>query len=281
MLLNILQGLALTTLATATPIFKRDFPDPEPITGDVQGFVHDPTGEYYLLIPYYQKYKANSYALVIRRGENSYYLFTTNNKTNIRSAPSMNGPWTHLGSALPAGSVIDLPGRDDTWAPDVAKMGDTYYLYYSVSDWGAQNKSDIGVATSKTLEPGSWVDHGSIGIPLDQRYNRIDPNLLYGAPGSPPLLAFGSFHDNVFQVSHITSPCQPPNTSVLTSFSTQWKTHPFASSPAHPTRTSSRTPPAKTAKAPISSAGWWEVSTTTTCSVSWSASHHKEKREYL
>jgi arabinan endo-1,5-alpha-L-arabinosidase len=181
MLLKLLiYGLALvTTLVTASPIFKRDFPDPEPISGDISGFVHDPS--------------------IIRRDDGTYFLFTTNNKTNIHSAPSMNGPWTRLGAALPAGSVIDLPGRYETWAPDIAKLGDTYYLYYSVSDWGAQEKSDIGVATSKTLEPGSWTDHGSIGIPGNTRYNRIDPNLLYGSPNSPPLLAFGSFWDGIFQ----------------------------------------------------------------------------------
>lgn len=177
---RVVPGLILTSLAAATPIFKRAFPDPEPITGDISGFVHDPT--------------------VIRRDDGTYFLFTTNNKTNVASAPSMSGPWTHLGSALPNGSKIDLPGNDDLWAPDVAKLGDTYYLYYSVSDWGAQNQSDIGVATSTTLEPGSWTDHGSIGISADQRYNRIDPNLFLGtAEGSTPLLAFGSFHDNIFQ----------------------------------------------------------------------------------
>jgi len=186
----LLQGLALTTLATATPIFKRDFPGPEPITGDVQGFVHDPT--------------------VIRRDDGTYFMFSTNNKTNIHSAPSMNGPWTRLGSAFPDGSVIDLPGRDDIWAPDLARFGDTYYLYYSLSDFGAQNTSEIGVATSKTLEVGSWTDHGSIGIPLDKRYNRIDPNLFYGAPNSPPLLVFGSFWDGVFRTHCQCLPVNPP-----------------------------------------------------------------------
>jgi arabinan endo-1,5-alpha-L-arabinosidase len=176
---HLLQGLLLTTLTTASPIFKRSFPEPEPITGDIYGFVHDPS--------------------VIRREDGTYFLFTTNNKTNVASAPSMSGPWTHLGPVLPNGSMIDLPGKDDLWAPDIAKIGDTYYLYYSVSDWGAQNASDIGVATSTTLEPGSWTDHGSIGIPPDQRYNRIDPNLFRETGSSTPLLAFGSFHDNIFQ----------------------------------------------------------------------------------
>jgi hypothetical protein len=48
------------------------------MTGDIYGFVHDPT--------------------VIKRDDGTYFLFTTNNKTNIASAPSMSGPWTHLGS---------------------------------------------------------------------------------------------------------------------------------------------------------------------------------------
>jgi arabinan endo-1,5-alpha-L-arabinosidase len=175
LLVLLLQGIALVALATASPVFKRAFPDPEPISGNVSGFVHDPS--------------------VILSPSGVYYLFTTDNHTNVRSAPSMSGPWKHLGAALSEDSVIDLPGRDNTWAPDLAKIGDTYYLYYSVSTFGAQNLSDIGVATSTTLEPGSWTDHGSIGIPLDRRYNRIDANLFI--ENSAPLLAFGSFHDGI------------------------------------------------------------------------------------
>ena len=47
MMLNLLvHGLALViTLVTASPVFKRDFPNPEPISGDISSFVHDPTGE--------------------------------------------------------------------------------------------------------------------------------------------------------------------------------------------------------------------------------------------
>lgn len=135
---------------------------------------------------------------MIRRDDGTYFLYTTDNHTNVRSAPSMSGPWKFLGPAFSEDSVIDLPGRNVTWAPDLAKIGDTYYLYYSVSEFGAHELSDIGVATSTTLEPGSWTDHGSIGIPHDKRYNRIDANLYL--EGSLLLMAFGSFHDGIFQV---------------------------------------------------------------------------------
>lgn len=178
----LIRALALfLALAAASPVFKRTFPAPEPISGDaIQGNVHDPS--------------------VIRRDDGTYFLFTTNDLINIATAPSMSGPWTHRGSVIKDKSIIDLPNNDDLWAPDVTKVDDTYYLYYSVSDFGHKNSSDIGVATSKTLLPGSWTDHGSIGIPPDLRWNRIDPNLIRESPDSPFLMAFGSFHSNIFQL---------------------------------------------------------------------------------
>lgn len=173
--------LLCSTLTAASPIFKRAFPEPESTTGDgAYGHVHDPS--------------------VIRRDDGTYFLFTTNDGINIATAPSMSGPWTHRGAALPNGSIIDLPNNKDLWAPDVFKVDSTYYLYYSVSDFGAQDQSDIGVATSPSLDPGSWTDHGSLGIPKDPRYNRIDPNLFRKTPADPFLLTFGSFWDNIFQL---------------------------------------------------------------------------------
>lgn len=59
--------------------------------------------------------------------------------------------------------------------------------------------SDIGVATSTTMDPGSWTDHGSVGIPKDSRYNKIDGNLFFHG-GANPVLNFGSFWQNIFQV---------------------------------------------------------------------------------
>lgn len=84
-------------------------------------------------------------------------------------------------------------------APDVFNMAGTYYMYYSVSVIGSQN-SDIGVATSQTMDSGSWTDHGSIGIPASASYNRIDGNLFQHDSNSVPLLSFGSYWDNIFQI---------------------------------------------------------------------------------
>lgn len=83
-------------------------------------------------------------------------------------------------------------------APDVFSFEGTYYLYYSVSQIGSKD-SDIGVATSKTLDPGSWADHGSIGIPESSKYNRIDAN-LFMFDRTAPVLNFGSFWENIFQI---------------------------------------------------------------------------------
>lgn len=77
------------------------------------------------------------------------------------------------------------------------KDGDTYYLYYVLSKLGTQT-SNIGVATSKTLEPGSWTDHGAIGLPANSAYNRIDPNWI--DIGGKQYLQFGSYWQDIFQV---------------------------------------------------------------------------------
>ena len=85
-------------------------------------------------------------------------------------------------------------------APDVHQVGSTYYLYYAVSTAGSQN-SDIGLATSQTMERDSWTDHGSLGIPRSEHYNLIDPNLLIVNFNTSDLyMTFGSFWDDIHQI---------------------------------------------------------------------------------
>jgi arabinan endo-1,5-alpha-L-arabinosidase len=139
---------------------------------------------------------------VIRRtSDGTYFRFSTGSKIQIATASSISGPWTIKGSAIPAGSSINLPGRDDLWAPDVAKVGDLYYLYYSVSTFGSQT-SAIGVATSPSMDVGTWTDHGSVGITSKpgSAYNAIDANLI-AVNGGGYRFTWGSFWGDLYQVA--------------------------------------------------------------------------------
>ena len=90
-----------------------------------------------------------------------YFVFSTANNIRIFTSPSLIGPWTQVGSVLPNCSVIDLPGNCALWAPDINFVNGQYVLYYSVSTVGSQD-SAIGVATSPSMEPGTWIDHGAV-----------------------------------------------------------------------------------------------------------------------
>ena len=88
-------------------------------------------------------------------------------------------PWERTGSVLPNCSKIELEGNCNIWvrhlplisppsaplttsqAPDVAYIDDQWVLYYAVSSIGSQN-SAIGLATSPTLEEGTWREYGAI-----------------------------------------------------------------------------------------------------------------------
>jgi arabinan endo-1,5-alpha-L-arabinosidase len=187
-------SLTLTGIASATaipdPFSSSNWPFPHNITGtSTPGswggiHLHDPA--------------------VIKGPDDQYYSFSTHGLVSISRAPSLDGHWTYIGSVLEKQSIIDLPGRNDTWAPDVTKVGDTYYCYYSISTFGSQD-SAIGLATSKTLLPGSWTDHGAIlQTGKDKKYplnatNGIDPNLFIDEKTGDAYLSYGSFWTDIWQ----------------------------------------------------------------------------------
>ncbi|KAL9624314.1 MAG: hypothetical protein Q9160_001561 [Pyrenula sp. 1 TL-2023] len=120
----------------------------------------------------------------------------------------MSGPWVTRGSVLGGGSLINIPDNDGIWAPDVYDVDGTYHLFYAVSKTGTKN-SDIGLATSTELQPGTWIDHGSIHLPPSPTYNLIDPNLFFDLASKTYKLAFGSFTSDIFQVDMSTPPLNP------------------------------------------------------------------------
>ncbi|KAK5159620.1 hypothetical protein LTS14_002762 [Recurvomyces mirabilis] len=120
--------------------------------------------------------------------------------TRPHSAPSITGPWKNAGEVLPSGSKINNPGADDAWAPDVHYVAGTYYLYYAVSTFGTQT-SAIGVATSTSMDAGTWTDHGSTSVAstTGDDYNAIDLNLIQVS--GKKYLTFGSFWGDLYQTT--------------------------------------------------------------------------------
>ncbi|KAI4171648.1 MAG: hypothetical protein LQ343_004126 [Gyalolechia ehrenbergii] len=142
---------------------------------------------------------------VIRRDDGSYLRFSTGGGIQVHTAPSVQGPWIYNGTALPNGSKINKPGNHDLWAPDAAKVESVYYLYYSIGSFGSQD-SAIGVATSKTMDVGSWTDLGSTGVEsvADSKFNAIDGNLQ--STNGKLYMNFGSFWSDLFQVEMNATP---------------------------------------------------------------------------
>lgn len=84
------------------------------------------------------------------------------------------------------------------WAPDVTKIGGTFYLYYAASRFGT-NQSFIGLATSKSMK-GPWENRGEVIKSTNTSiWNAIDPNIVYDADGNM-FMAFGSFFGGIFIV---------------------------------------------------------------------------------
>ncbi|KAJ4177645.1 hypothetical protein NW755_013711 [Fusarium falciforme] len=142
---------------------------------------------------------------IIRRSDGTYFRFSTGGRIAVHTAPSIEGPWTYKGAALPQGSKINLPGNQDLWAPDVIQIGNVYYLYYTVSEFGKQN-SAIGLARSSSMDVGTWTDVGATGIRSDgtKAYNAIDSNLF--KDGNTWRMYFGSFWKGLFTVPMKSTP---------------------------------------------------------------------------
>lgn len=137
---------------------------------------------------------------VIIRQNGTYFLFATGNGIAVWSSKDRQNwmPQKPVFAAPPAWAVRDVPGfKGHIWAPDISFADGQYSLFYSISTFG-KNRSAIGLATNKTLDPTSpdfkWVDHGLVlgSVPGRDLWNAIDPNLCRDEQGTP-WLTFGSF----------------------------------------------------------------------------------------
>lgn len=103
--------------------------------------------------------------------------------------------WKYIGDAFEKKPAWKNAGG--IWAPDINRIGNTYYLYYAFSVWSDPNPG-IGVATSPTPS-GPFEDHGKIldskeiGVP-----NSIDPFLFLDEEGIH-FLFWGSYSNEPTQ----------------------------------------------------------------------------------
>ena len=137
--------------------------------------------------------------VVVQDGK--YYVYATG--AGLPIAISDDGwTWRRAGTlmqALPGGKPgpeVLAKGGNNTWAPDVIKSGDKYFVYYSAP--GTQPKSAIGLLVGATLDPESpnykWEDGGPVvwsdGI---EDSNAIDPGVFLDPANGSLWLTYGSY----------------------------------------------------------------------------------------
>jgi len=179
MMLRLLLSAVLCAAASGDAL-ERTEPEVLTVEGDVSP-VHDPA--------------------IIRQGA-TYYLFASNRFAE-KLVPMFCSQdlrrWTLCGNvfdSVPEWALKQIPETRGIWAPDIAYLSGRYHLYYSVSTFG-KNRSVIGLATNRTLDPASpdyrWVDEGKVVESMaEDDWNAIDANLAVDEKDRP-WLAWGSF----------------------------------------------------------------------------------------
>ena len=150
-----------------------------------------------------------------------YYYFATGDLLATRSSTNLSA-WSGGPAAfnsLPAWIPSTVPGYsgNSLWAPDVIKLNNQYYLYYSASVWGTK-LSGIGYATSPTLDPTApnygWTDQGKvISSTHSSPYNAIDPSMMLDKNTGKLWMTWGSFNNGIYVKEMNPANGQPLNSS--------------------------------------------------------------------
>ena len=135
------------------------------------------------------------------QADGKFYVYGTGN--GLPAFVSDDGwTWRRAGQVMQAvpggkpGPEVLAKGGNNTWAPDIIRSGDRYFLYYSAP--GPQPKSAIGLLIGKTLDPASpdykWEDAGPVvwsdGV---EDCNAIDPGVFRDPTNGTLWLTYGSY----------------------------------------------------------------------------------------
>jgi arabinan endo-1,5-alpha-L-arabinosidase len=137
--------------------------------------------------------------VIVEHGK--YYVYATG--AGLPMSISDDGwTWRRAGGVMQAvpggkpGPDVIARGGNNTWAPDLIRLGGKYFLYYSAP--GTQPKSAIGLLVGKTLDPESpdykWEDAGPVvwsdGV---EDSNAIDPGVFRDPTNGTLWLTYGSY----------------------------------------------------------------------------------------
>ena len=130
-----------------------------------------------------------------------FYTYGTGNGLPI-SVSDDGWTWRRVGTLMQAvpgggpGPDVLARGGNNTWAPDVIRSGDRYFVYYSAP--ATQPRSAIGLLVGRTLDPDSpdygWEDGGPVvwsdGV---EDSNAIDPGVFRDPADASLWLTYGSY----------------------------------------------------------------------------------------
>ena len=133
--------------------------------------------------------------------DGKFYAYGTGNGLPI-SVSDDGWTWRRAGTLMQAvpggrpGADVLARGGNNTWAPDLIRSGDKYFVYYSAP--GTQPKAAIGLLIGKTLDPNSpdykWEDGGPVvwsdGV---EDSNAIDPGVFRDPSNGSLWLTYGSY----------------------------------------------------------------------------------------
>jgi arabinan endo-1,5-alpha-L-arabinosidase len=137
----------------------------------------------------------------IIQADGKFYVYATGN--GLPAFVSADGwTWRRAGSVMQAvpggrpGPDVIARGGNNSWAPDLIRVGDRYFLYYSAP--GTQPKAAIGLLVGKTLDSSSpdykWEDGGPVvwsdGV---EDSNAIDPGVFRDPTNGTLWLTYGSY----------------------------------------------------------------------------------------
>jgi len=133
--------------------------------------------------------------------DGKFYVYATGN--GLPAFQSDDGwTWRRAGSVMQAvaggkpGNDVIARGGNNTWAPDIIRSGDKYFLYYAAP--GTQPKAAVGLLVGRTLDPASpaykWDDAGPVvwsdGV---EDSNAIDPGVMRDPTNGTMWLTYGSY----------------------------------------------------------------------------------------